>query len=418
MLAFRSAAVSVSLVAAKMEAKGQKRKAPKHEASSLNRVESHNGKDEPRKALVGKPVGKRQRVVGPGQTRAKGKRLANGKKNRRRDNNFVDADMDSKPSGLKESAELNDDADLVENEIQSPNASPGDQKRKSTNPLDSGRQKKRDDDEVIEEEKESKPSDVNTEGNDGAEEAGNGEKAEGASQDKKGKANDPRNDRTMFLGNVPVDVKQKSIRRLVSSHGEVDSIRTRNVVPEGPGIPKRAALLSGRVHEAVDVVSMYVVFANPGGKEAMENACAALNMSLFKGNHLRATPAERTEVCPRSSVFVGNIPFDISEEALLNAFLTALEGGDATIVAARVVRDKQTGIGRGFGFVSFSDELGARYCMSQKDNIRVGGRPIRLDMADKRNNTASKTYKRMNKNGGKRRKFGKKKGKRDSAKAT
>ncbi len=212
-------------------------------------------------------------------------------------------------------------------------------------------------------------------------------------------SDDPRTPRTLFIGNVPVGTKAQTLKRLASAHGNVESVRFRGVVPEGPGIPKRAAYLSGRLHKSVDTLTAYMVFADPGGEEAAGKACAALNMSMLKGNHLRVTMAACKESCPRSSVFVGNLPFDISEEALLNAFQKIMEGSESKIVAARVVRDKETGIGRGFGFVSFDDQLGVRFCMNQKDRILVAGRPVRLDTADKGKLSNSKTAKKYRKRG-------------------
>ena len=47
-------------------------------------------------------------------------------------------------------------------------------------------------------------------------------------------------------------------------------------------------------------------------------------------------------------MFVGNLPFDVQDEDLYRYFLRC---GDIEFV--RVVRDKKTNIGKGFGYVQF-----------------------------------------------------------------
>lgn len=51
---------------------------------------------------------------------------------------------------------------------------------------------------------------------------------------------------------------------------------------------------------------------------------------------------------PKKTLFVGNLPYDITEEELRNHFadIGELEG-------VRVVRDSKFSIGKGFGFVAF-----------------------------------------------------------------
>ena len=50
----------------------------------------------------------------------------------------------------------------------------------------------------------------------------------------------------------------------------------------------------------------------------------------------------------RSTLFVGNLPFDVSDEAIWAHFQTA-----GRVVGVRVVRDKYTKMGRGYGYVTF-----------------------------------------------------------------
>lgn len=50
----------------------------------------------------------------------------------------------------------------------------------------------------------------------------------------------------------------------------------------------------------------------------------------------------------KRSVFVGNLPFDVQDEDLYLHFMRCGE-----IEFVRVVRDKKTNIGKGFGYIQF-----------------------------------------------------------------
>jgi hypothetical protein len=65
-------------------------------------------------------------------------------------------------------------------------------------------------------------------------------------------------------------------------------------------------------------------------------------------------------------VFVGGIPVDTSQQDLIDSF--SFYG---RLAAARVLRDGQTGRGRGFGFVIFANEADAKRCCEQES------RPLR-----------------------------------------
>lgn len=53
---------------------------------------------------------------------------------------------------------------------------------------------------------------------------------------------------------------------------------------------------------------------------------------------------------PGSSVFVGNIAFSITEEALVEIFSSV-----GRVLKFRLITDKDTGRSKGFGFLDFAD---------------------------------------------------------------
>ncbi|KAJ7057009.1 hypothetical protein C8F01DRAFT_1256947 [Mycena amicta] len=76
-------------------------------------------------------------------------------------------------------------------------------------------------------------------------------------------------------------------------------------------------------------------------------------------------------------VFVGNVPYNISEETLIDVFKTAGE-----VVAFRLVYDRETGKPKGYGFCEFADHATALSAVRNLNNTDVGGRPLRIDLAD------------------------------------
>jgi len=75
-------------------------------------------------------------------------------------------------------------------------------------------------------------------------------------------------------------------------------------------------------------------------------------------------------------VFVGNLSYDADEHDLRGLFSAAgaLEG-------IEIVRDRQTGNSRGFGFVSFMMSSDAERAVEDLNGQDLKGRPLRLELA-------------------------------------
>lgn len=70
---------------------------------------------------------------------------------------------------------------------------------------------------------------------------------------------------------------------------------------------------------------------------------------------------------------VSNLPFDASKEQL-EAF--AAQAGE--VVSAKIIVDKETGRSKGYGFVVFTEPLGATYALERLDGMEMGGRPLKI----------------------------------------
>ncbi|KAI0317988.1 hypothetical protein OF83DRAFT_1163669 [Amylostereum chailletii] len=76
-------------------------------------------------------------------------------------------------------------------------------------------------------------------------------------------------------------------------------------------------------------------------------------------------------------VFVGNVPYNYGEEQLIDVFKSV-----GQVVGFRLVFDRETGKPRGYGFCEFADHETALSAVRNLNNADVGGRPLRIDLAD------------------------------------
>jgi RNA recognition motif-containing protein len=80
-------------------------------------------------------------------------------------------------------------------------------------------------------------------------------------------------------------------------------------------------------------------------------------------------------------LFVGNLSWDTQDDGLYEAFAAFGE-----VVDAKVIRDRDSGRSRGFGFVTFASEEAGDDAMSAMNGVELDGRPIRVNIAQDRRN--------------------------------
>jgi RNA recognition motif-containing protein len=76
------------------------------------------------------------------------------------------------------------------------------------------------------------------------------------------------------------------------------------------------------------------------------------------------------------NIYVGNLSYDMSEDALREAFA---EFGDVT--SAKILSDRETGRSRGFGFVEMPNQSEGEAAIAQLNGKDVGGRALRVNEA-------------------------------------
>lgn len=76
------------------------------------------------------------------------------------------------------------------------------------------------------------------------------------------------------------------------------------------------------------------------------------------------------------NIYVGNIPYSISEQTLEDLFK---EFG--TVNAVRIIKDKFTGKSKGFAFVEMSTDDAANTAIENLNGKEVDGRSLRINKA-------------------------------------
>lgn len=81
-----------------------------------------------------------------------------------------------------------------------------------------------------------------------------------------------------------------------------------------------------------------------------------------------------------NKLFVANIPFSIDDDSLANLFQDV-----GSVMSAKVIRDRDTGRSRGFGFVEMETDDHAQKAIEQFNGKDFEGRPLNVSVARPRN---------------------------------
>ncbi|EPZ31906.1 hypothetical protein ROZALSC1DRAFT_27467 [Rozella allomycis CSF55] len=82
---------------------------------------------------------------------------------------------------------------------------------------------------------------------------------------------------------------------------------------------------------------------------------------------------------PTRVVFIGNIPFDVTEEQIVDIFSQVGRTNE------RLMFDRETGRPKGYGFCQYPDAETASSAVRNLANYDIGGRHLRVDFADNDN---------------------------------
>jgi len=142
-------------------------------------------------------------------------------------------------------------------------------------------------------------------------------------------------------------------------------------------------------------------FAHPGGKMTTNKEEALRKYLARKGDSLNAaqkqaledlqkkglappTPPKPTED-RTDKLFVGNLPYKLDDQKLGALFASRYH-----VIGSKIVLDRQTNRGRGFGFVTFGSSEDARAAHDAFQGVKVEGRLLTVKYATQRGQSRTK----------------------------
>ncbi|XP_029349050.1 RNA-binding protein 34 [Echeneis naucrates] len=188
--------------------------------------------------------------------------------------------------------------------------------------------------------------------------------------------------RTVFVGNLPVGCTKKTLRSLFRDKGAIESIRFRSVVREDQSMSRKVAAIKRKIHPKKQSINAYVVFKD---EEGVASALEKNGVEIEKDFHIRVDRVtDGAAHDHKRSVFVGNLSFEINELAFRRHFEECGE-----VEAVRLVRDQNSGLGKGFGYVLFESADSVQLAL-ELDGSKLEGRSIRVKRSEKKKSKTNK----------------------------
>ncbi|XP_045078092.1 RNA-binding protein 34 [Coregonus clupeaformis] len=192
--------------------------------------------------------------------------------------------------------------------------------------------------------------------------------------------------RTVFVGNLPASCTKKTLQLVFKDQGAIESIRFRSVVREDPSMSRKVAAIQRKVHPKKQSINAYVVFkAEEGAEKALERN----GMEIEKDFHIRVDRISKSSSHDhKRSIFIGNLPFDINELPLRQHFEEC-----GKVEGVRLVRDKNSGMGKGFGYILF-ESIDSVQLALKLDSSKLLGRSVRVKRSVKKEKEKKKVVHR------------------------
>jgi splicing factor 3B subunit 4 len=115
-------------------------------------------------------------------------------------------------------------------------------------------------------------------------------------------------------------------------------------------------------------------------------AIKTLNMVKLYGKPIKVAHSQNIDKDSRdvgANLFIGNLDPDV-DETLLHTTFSAF---GVVVNNPKIMRDPDTGISKGFGFISFADFEASDTAIEVMDGQYLGGRPISVNYAFKKDST-------------------------------
>lgn len=167
---------------------------------------------------------------------------------------------------------------------------------------------------------------------------------------------------TVYVGNLFFDAKEDDIRDFFSKYGQVTKI---DLITDVRGYSKGFCFVQfGSRNDAAHAVQ-------EGHGQLFAGRRLAVNFSAKRNPVVRA-PAQ-----PSSTLFVGNLSYEITDKELNNLFRPLRNIRDV-----RVAIDRRTGQPRGFAHADFTDVESAVEAKEKLEGQDIHGRNIKVDFSN------------------------------------
>jgi nucleolin len=182
---------------------------------------------------------------------------------------------------------------------------------------------------------------------------------------------------TIFVGNVAWTVDNDRLSQEFAECGEVVSARVQ--LDRNTGRSRGFGYVTFATSEAVEAA-----IALQGTKE-IDGRTLNIDKSNDTGGNKAANRDNRaqafgdTRSAPSNVLFVGNLSWDTTEDALWEVFQ---EHG--AVDSVRVPTDRESGKPKGYGYIEFSNAESAKKAIDALNGQEIGGRTVRLDFSTPR----------------------------------
>ena len=91
-----------------------------------------------------------------------------------------------------------------------------------------------------------------------------------------------------------------------------------------------------------------------------------------------------------AKLYVGNLSYTTSDDDLRTLFAQA-----GTVVSVAVIKDRDTGTSKGFGFVEMTSQVDAQKAISMFNDYKMGERSLKVNLAKPREERSGGGYRRF-----------------------
>lgn len=182
-------------------------------------------------------------------------------------------------------------------------------------------------------------------------------------------------DREVYVSNVPFDANEDDFRRVFGDCGEIEEITIPTIYTTGR--PKGFAFVrfaDNKAREEALLLNQTNMLNRTIGVRA--NKGRAIRSNNNRNDYYRERHnglSDKPERC--TTIFVGNLPWETTEEQLKKLFETC-----GKVESARIVKQTYTGRSRGFGYVEFTEEASVDTAVQQ--TLTLEERELRIDYAE------------------------------------